>query len=433
MSGVSDSKDPAGALSGQVRTVRCPKCRAPHFVMLHEIGPEVLRRTCAVCGKSFGVKREVGRSAREPSQDLSKETPAPPVETTPPVTSATPAVAAADANPEANPELAELSDEDILEISFDTVRTSQGRMSTAPPLPPPSVREARASSRVPVAPVASADKSSGSILAHEVPAAKVEAPVRREEAQTVAAPRVSTTRRSARPRRVAHRVVLAGIGMLGVAWFLGTNGGDPAPRGPSTARVVTAQATPTPTLTPTAAATATVTATPTPTPTVTATPTPTVTATATATAAPTATVAALPTAVPPHVSPAAPARSNAPPTPPPPATIAAARAAFARGDLNQAKSIYSDLLDANSHDAEALEGMGEVARARKNLRVAASFFNAAVAADPRSLQALTGLADTQWDLGKQDEARASYRKIASDFPGGVYPARVTERAAPPAP
>jgi tetratricopeptide (TPR) repeat protein len=129
---------------------------------------------------------------------------------------------------------------------------------------------------------------------------------------------------------------------------------------------------------------------------------------------------------------ARPAAPSAPsPSPRSHPTLAAARAALDRGDLEQAKGIYSQLLDVDSHDGEALLGMGDVARARKNTRVAASFYDAAVSASPRSLRALLALADAQWDLGEHDEARSNYRRITTAFPGENAPPRAAERLVAP--
>jgi hypothetical protein len=371
----------------------------------HEIGASVLRRTCAVCGKSFGVKRESvpGRkrkSAPPPVRDVAAATPrepaAPALQEAPAPEVPSPAPVERIAPPDA---LEELADEDILEV-----RASERMpVAAAPPLPPAIVREARSSSRM-RASSALVGTANDSLPTHEVPAPRKEAQRRPKEPRTTVAALVPAPATGTRRTRVAHKVILAGMGLFAVAWFLGTAGTDGAGVAPA------AKAPPVTVALPPVATVASAPA-----------------------ASPLAPLIAAPRSTLAPTSPAA--RPSAPPAPSrsprPLPTLAAARAALDRGDLEEAKGIYSQLLDVDSHDGEALLGMGDVARARKNTRVAASFYDAAVSASPRSPRALLALADAQWDLGEHDEARSNYRRITTAFPGESPPARVAERLQTP--
>jgi tetratricopeptide (TPR) repeat protein len=101
-----------------------------------------------------------------------------------------------------------------------------------------------------------------------------------------------------------------------------------------------------------------------------------------------------------------------------------------RGDIAGARRLYQSILDATPNDAEALSGMGDLARQEDNWDTARNFYAEALRANPAFMPAALGAADVEWDVGNLPVAQRKYREIIDTFPNAPYPPRVQERAAP---
>jgi predicted Zn finger-like uncharacterized protein len=102
--------------------------------------------------------------------------------------------------------------------------------------------------------------------------------------------------------------------------------------------------------------------------------------------------------------------------------------ALARGEFDHARRSFQAALDRNPNDSEALAGLADVERARKNSRQALLLYRRALAVNPTFLPALIAAADVEWDLGERSAAERSYSDIVNRFPESSYPARVKERS-----
>jgi len=96
-------------------------------------------------------------------------------------------------------------------------------------------------------------------------------------------------------------------------------------------------------------------------------------------------------------------------------------------DLARARSLYGAVLAKNPRNAEALSGMGDVARGQRNLQEAQSFYRRALAENSSYVPALVGLGDVQWEVGDRAGASHTYQDIVERLPEGSYPARVRQR------
>jgi tetratricopeptide (TPR) repeat protein len=113
-----------------------------------------------------------------------------------------------------------------------------------------------------------------------------------------------------------------------------------------------------------------------------------------------------------------------------PSTVQAANQAIGRGEFERAERIYQGILATEPNDSQALTGLGDVLRLRTDPWGAIEAYQHAMRVNPSYLPAQLGLADTQWSQGDQSGAARSYRRILDHFPDGMYPAYVSQRAAP---
>jgi tetratricopeptide (TPR) repeat protein len=113
-----------------------------------------------------------------------------------------------------------------------------------------------------------------------------------------------------------------------------------------------------------------------------------------------------------------------------PTTVQAANQAISRGEFERAERIYEGILATDPNDSQTLTGLGDVLRLRTDPWGAIEAYERAIKINPSYLPAQLGLADTQWSQGDQAGAGRSYRRIVDHFPDGMYPAYVTQRAAP---
>lgn len=113
-----------------------------------------------------------------------------------------------------------------------------------------------------------------------------------------------------------------------------------------------------------------------------------------------------------------------------PSTMQAASQAISRGDFERAERIYQGILATQPNDSQALTGLGDVLRLRTDPWGALEAYQRAIKVNPSYFPAQLGLADTQWSQGDQAGAARSYKRIVDHFPDGMYPAYVSQRAAP---
>jgi predicted Zn finger-like uncharacterized protein len=103
-------------------------------------------------------------------------------------------------------------------------------------------------------------------------------------------------------------------------------------------------------------------------------------------------------------------------------------AAMRKGEYDLAGKLYSQALDRDPSDSEALGGLGDVARARHDSSGAIASYRRAMAINAMYLPAYMGLADVAYESGDHATAQKTYKEIVDRFPEGTYPPRVKERA-----
>lgn len=108
-------------------------------------------------------------------------------------------------------------------------------------------------------------------------------------------------------------------------------------------------------------------------------------------------------------------------------TLADAEAAMRAGRLAAAEAAFQSVLAHGGADHEALTGLGNVAAAKHQTSDAMAFFERALARNPNYFPARLGLADVQWDAGRQDAAKAQYMEIRARYSPSVFPLRVLDR------
>ncbi len=122
--------------------------------------------------------------------------------------------------------------------------------------------------------------------------------------------------------------------------------------------------------------------------------------------------------------------------------LTAAGRALRNGDLAQAERLYQAVLAKEPNNTEAMAGLGDVARLRKDTDSASRMYDRVLEKNPTYLPALTAQADAKWDAGDRAGAIAIYRRIVeqagTDTPYGQRAAaRIAQGAgggaAPPAP
>jgi tetratricopeptide (TPR) repeat protein len=82
-----------------------------------------------------------------------------------------------------------------------------------------------------------------------------------------------------------------------------------------------------------------------------------------------------------------------------------------KGDLNQAKNLFGEILKENENDPEALTGMGRYEELNHNAEAAITWYNKALKVDSNNLTALTRLAKLSSDAGNYKKALLLYKKV----------------------
>ncbi len=93
-----------------------------------------------------------------------------------------------------------------------------------------------------------------------------------------------------------------------------------------------------------------------------------------------------------------------------------AGAARRSGDLPGAKGYYQKALDASPGNANALAGLGAIARLDGKYQEAKRYFDEVLERSPNHLPALVGGADVRWLMGAKEGALVLYRQIPAGSP-----------------
>ncbi len=100
------------------------------------------------------------------------------------------------------------------------------------------------------------------------------------------------------------------------------------------------------------------------------------------------------------------------------------------GDVGKATAVLESLVAARPEDAEALVALGEtLAGAPRRFAEAASLFERAIALDPTTARAHTGLVETRARLGDLDGADAALKRFARLRPDHPFPELLAARLA----
>lgn len=103
------------------------------------------------------------------------------------------------------------------------------------------------------------------------------------------------------------------------------------------------------------------------------------------------------------------------------ALLTRAAAAAQRGQLDRAEQLYQQVLAKQPGNTEALAGLGDVARARKDPATAQKMYAKVLEENPSYLPALVAQADHKWESGDRAGAIAVYRRILDQAgPGTSY-------------
>ncbi|MCC6216107.1 MAG: zinc-ribbon domain-containing protein [Polyangiaceae bacterium] len=107
-----------------------------------------------------------------------------------------------------------------------------------------------------------------------------------------------------------------------------------------------------------------------------------------------------------------------------------AAAAAQRGQLDRAERLYNQVLAKQPGNTEALAGLADVARARKDPATAQKLYAKVLEENPSYLPALVAQADHKWDSGDRTGAIALYRRILDQAgPGTSYGQHAARRIA----
>ena len=110
--------------------------------------------------------------------------------------------------------------------------------------------------------------------------------------------------------------------------------------------------------------------------------------------------------------------------------LSQASAALRQGDLARADQLYNSVLAEQPSNTEALSGLGDVAKARRDPALAAQMYDRVLAQNPSYLPALLASADQKWEAGDRASALVLYRRLLEQAgPSSEYGARAAARIA----
>ena len=110
--------------------------------------------------------------------------------------------------------------------------------------------------------------------------------------------------------------------------------------------------------------------------------------------------------------------------------LSQAAAALRQGDLARADQLYNSVLSEQPNNTEAMAGLGDVAKQRRDPAGAARMYDRVLAQNPSYLPALLGSADQKWESGDKKAALALYRRLLEQAgPNSEYGAHAAARIA----
>jgi predicted Zn finger-like uncharacterized protein len=110
--------------------------------------------------------------------------------------------------------------------------------------------------------------------------------------------------------------------------------------------------------------------------------------------------------------------------------LSQAGAALRQGDFAHAEQLYDSVLAEQPNNTEALSGLGDVAKQRRDPTTAAKMYDRVLAQNPSYLPAILASADQKWDSGDKKGALVLYRRLLEQTgAGSEYGARAAARIA----
>jgi predicted Zn finger-like uncharacterized protein len=107
-----------------------------------------------------------------------------------------------------------------------------------------------------------------------------------------------------------------------------------------------------------------------------------------------------------------------------------AHAALSRGDYGKAEALFRSVLAQHPKNTEALSGLGDVAKARRDPATAGQMYEQALRDNPTYIPAMIAQADHKWDNGDRKGAIALYRRVLEQAgAGSEYGQRAAARIA----
>ncbi|MET0793892.1 MAG: zinc-ribbon domain-containing protein [Polyangiaceae bacterium] len=112
------------------------------------------------------------------------------------------------------------------------------------------------------------------------------------------------------------------------------------------------------------------------------------------------------------------------------AKLAQASAALRSGDLARADLLFNAVLAQQPSNTEAMSGLGDVAKARRDPALAAKMYDRVLADNPSYLPAILASADQKWDSGDKPGALVLYHRLLEQAgPNSEYGSRAAARIA----
>ncbi|HWZ91192.1 MAG TPA: zinc-ribbon domain-containing protein [Polyangiaceae bacterium] len=112
------------------------------------------------------------------------------------------------------------------------------------------------------------------------------------------------------------------------------------------------------------------------------------------------------------------------------ARLSQAATALREGDLSRAEQLYDSVLSEQPNNTEALSGLGDVAKQRRDPATAARMYDRVLAQNPSYLPAILASADQKWDSGDKKGALVLYRQLLEQAgPSSQYGAHAAARIA----
>lgn len=110
--------------------------------------------------------------------------------------------------------------------------------------------------------------------------------------------------------------------------------------------------------------------------------------------------------------------------------LKAAQNALAAGELDRAERLFNSVLAKHPDNTEAIAGLGDVAKQRRDPAKAGEMYDKVLKGNPTYLPALIGSADQKWDSGDRAGALALYKRVLEQAgPGSTYGQRAAARIA----